>query len=68
MIDLPSSDFPLQLLGDFWFCFLRFLYFREGKRERKRAQVGRGLGRESQADSLLSVEPNAGLHPRTLIS
>ena len=26
---------------------------------------GRGRGRETQADSLLSVEPNTGLYPMT---
>ena len=41
--------------------FKRFMFLFERKKESASWEKGRGRGRESQADSVLSVEPNTGL-------
>ena len=46
-----------------------YIYLRERERECMSREGGRGRGREtSQADPALSMEPDAGLNPRTLRS
>ena len=44
-----------------------FIFLREGMREREREiETERQRQRESQADSMLSTEPETGLDPMTL--
>ena len=51
------------------FCFFLTIYLFKRKRERGRTKGrGRGRGRKSQADSLLSLEPDKGLDLMTLRS
>ena len=47
--------------------FFEGFYLLENERERERRDRGdRGRGKESQADSGLSMEPNVGFHLMTL--
>ena len=67
VFSLPGMRRPLPESVS-WFHFLFFkIYLFERERERERMGRGnRGRGRESQAGSLVSIEPDMGLHPRTL--
>ena len=53
-----------EATSEFFFFNDLFTYLRE--RERERFKGGREGERESQADSLLSMEPHVGLDPTTL--
>jgi len=61
----------MTLLFPHFFLFKDLFIFERGRGERERASVSRGRSRgtgrrrESQADSPLIMEPNAGLNPRT---
>jgi len=48
--------------------FFEHLFILETERAGVWVIAGRGRGRESQADSLLSTEPDRGLNPTTLRS
>ena len=48
-----------------YFFLKRFIYFTKSERDLGK---GEGRGRESQADSPLSAEPDVALHPMTLRS
>ena len=54
-------------LSFLFFFSQRFIYLFERERERERESEVGGQGRESQADSLLSIEPDAGLCPHSQI-
>jgi len=52
----------------FFFFKILFIHLTQKERERQRIQA-RGVAEgEGEADSLLSREPDVGLHPRTLKS
>lgn len=58
------SSFEKDMLKSFGhFYFYKRLFERE--KERGHVHVSQRRGRETQADSLLSVEPCPGLHPTT---
>ena len=70
---MTSLSLPAEVLQNICtFSFSFFFYLREcvhewGGAESGGRAEGKG-GRESQADSLLSMEPNVGLDPMTLRS
>ena len=62
-----GPKFHLGRARSLLFACLFMIYLSEREREKVLPQVGvcgRGRGRESQVDSLLSMEPNVGLHLR----
>jgi len=66
LITTISSSIDLRNNWLFSLSFVRFYLFlseREREREREKAQAGGEA--EGEADSPLSREPNAGLHPRS---
>ena len=64
---------PSDTISLFFFIFFKgFIYVfkteREKVREQVRVQAEGAAEEETEADSLLSREPNAGINPRTLSS